>query len=189
MNQPLASPIPKRMSRRAFLESGMPRELGRFELVNGEVVLKMIHVTRAHEQTGLRILMLLRDQLDPTRYELSKSDFGVAVGEDFVRYPDVLVDTAGGAPDSRLALAPLVVVEVLSDSTADVDLGAKVVEYGSIPSVRHYLVFGQIDVVVWRWSRTDAGWPDEPEKIEGVGGEARLDDLGVVLPLARVYPA
>ena len=43
-------------------------------------------------------------------------------------------------PDQMMVLAPIVVVEVLSPSTAHTDTSAKLVGYFKVPSVHHYLV-------------------------------------------------
>src|SRR5262249_9771960 len=55
--------------------------------------------------------------------------------------PDVLVYCGQSLPgDSREALNPLVVVEVLSPSNAMKDLRDKLVGYFRVPSIRHYLI-------------------------------------------------
>jgi Uma2 family endonuclease len=57
------------------------------------------------------------------------SDFGMDLGAATVRYPDVVVDAAGGAPNDLTATAPVLVAEVLSPSSVKEDLDIKPAEY------------------------------------------------------------
>src|SRR5687768_8027125 len=60
--------------------------------------------------------------------------------------------------EEQTATNPVVVVEVLSDSTRDYDRGEKLERYKSIPSLRHVLLVEQHTVDVEHWFRTERGW-------------------------------
>ena len=60
-----------------------------------------------------------------------------------VMYPDVVV-ACGDLPGKATVLdAPVVIVEVLSESTAERDHGRKRWAYQTIPSLRHYVLIDQ----------------------------------------------
>jgi Uma2 family endonuclease len=60
-----------------------------------------------------------------------------------VLYPDIVVDRAGRPGKSYTAGAPVFLAEVLSPSTAEIDLGDKAAEYLHVPSLHAYIVLSQ----------------------------------------------
>ena len=60
-----------------------------------------------------------------------------------IRFPDIIVDRAGEAPKDLTGTAPVLIAEVLSPSSEQVDLGDKSTEYLQLPSLAIYLVFAQ----------------------------------------------
>src|ERR1019366_4655743 len=68
---------------------------------------------------------------------------GLAVAVDDVtsHIPDALVNCGDrGAPDSMIAPHPVIVVEVLSPSTRNIDKTVKVADYFRVPGLSHYLI-------------------------------------------------
>jgi Uma2 family endonuclease len=51
-------------------------------------------------------------------------------------------------PDSLTIDEPIIVVEVVSPSSARTDLGEKVADYFRVPSVRHYLIVDPIARII-----------------------------------------
>jgi Uma2 family endonuclease len=104
-------------------------------------------------------------------------------------YPDVMV-ICGEAQyaDSRKDTVqnPVIIIEVLSDSTRDYDRGRKFQHYRSLPSLREYLTVEQGAIHVEQWSRQQSGqWLlSEFDKREDT---VRLDSIECVLPLSEVY--
>ncbi len=91
-------------------------------------------------------------------------------------------------------LNPLLIVEVLSPSTAHVDRGAKLAEYRGIPSLTDYLLFAQNEPAVDHYVRVGGGadHPDEPDawrliSYEGPAAAVPLAGLGD-LALGPLYP-
>ena len=64
------------------------------------------------------------------------------------RYPDVMIALISDDEDDYAVTQPIVIVEVLSDSTAKVDTGKKLREYTSLASLQYYLVVSQDEVLV-----------------------------------------
>lgn len=65
----------------------------------------------------------------------------VEIDEDTDYEPDALINCGPPIPDDATAAPnPVVIVEVLSPSTATVDAGGKLADYFRLASVRHYLL-------------------------------------------------
>jgi Uma2 family endonuclease len=104
-------------------------------------------------------------------------------------YPDLMV-ICGDAQyaDNRKDTVqnPVVIIEVLSDSTRDYDRGRKFQHYRALASLQEYLTVEQDAVHVEHWSRQRSGqWLlSEFEKRED---SVRLDSIACVLPLTEIY--
>lgn len=101
-------------------------------------------------------------------------------------YPDVTVVCGPfePAPQDRHSLVnPVMVVEVLSPSTRDHDLGAKWAHYRKIPSLQHYVLVDPPTRAVLHYARNAAGW----QFSEHTEGSVGLAALGVELALDDVF--
>lgn len=102
-------------------------------------------------------------------------------------YPDVSVvcgsvETAADDPDAMVN--PVVLVEVLSDSTEAYDRGAKAAHYRRIPSLGAYLLVSQADPLIELYRRNAGRW----ELTEARPGETlELAALDVRLDVAAIY--
>lgn len=107
---------------------------------------------------------------------------------DAVLYPDVFVtcDARDKTPEAVLAKShPLLVVEVLSDSTAAYDRGRKFELYQQIPELQEYLIIEQDRLHADLFRKNDAGlWVMHPA---GEGGSIELASVGLRLPLSDLY--
>ena len=103
-----------------------------------------------------------------------------------MRYPDVVVDAVGAGGD-YIATTPVLVAEVLSPSTAAIDLGDKPVEYLQTPSLDVYIVLSQDEPKAWVWARDSAGFPAVPAIIAGAEAVITVAKLRIELPLAEIY--
>jgi Uma2 family endonuclease len=85
---------------------------------------------------------------------------GVVINDRTTRVPDASVRYRGRAkqnPESTVLAAPLIVLEVVSPSTERDDLGDKLVEYLSVPSIHHYLIVLPKKRAVAHHKRNDQG--------------------------------
>ena len=176
--------LPVHMDKPAFLAWLQGRE-GRYELAHGRVVM-MVGASRGHGILVMNIASILRAQLEAREWTVL-ADFGLDLGAETLRYPDIVVDPAGGAAGDYTATAPAVIAEVLSPSTADVDLGDKAAEYLQLPSLSAYLVFAQREPKAWVWMRGANGFPPAPSVIVGYDKVIHVATLKLVLPLGAVY--
>jgi Uma2 family endonuclease len=173
------------MDKAAFLAWVQGRE-GRHELADGHVVM-MTGGSRGHGLIMRRLAAALERRLDGTRWAVLTSDFAVDLGPKTIRYPDIVVDAAGGAFKDLTATAPIVIAEVISPSSATDDLGDKAAQYLRLPGLAAYLVLGQDEAKAWVWVRGISGFPAGPDVVAGDNGTIRIEALGLELPLAEIY--
>ncbi|NVB39478.1 Uma2 family endonuclease [Pseudenhygromyxa sp. WMMC2535] len=117
------------------------------------------------------------------------SDLRVRVqATDLSTYPDVSVvcgplETAD--EDGDAALNPILIVEVLSDSTEAYDRGQKFAHYRRLPSLRHYVLVSQGEARLEVYSKGEDGAWIFTEA--GAGEAVELGAIGVSLEVDRVY--
>ena len=105
-------------------------------------------------------------------------------------YPDVSV--VCGAPqrserNARALTNPLLLVEVLSESTAHLDQGLKFRAYGHLPSLREYVLVSQDQPLVQVFYRALPADLWEMQWAEGLEGTLPLRSLDVGIPLGDIY--
>jgi Uma2 family endonuclease len=173
-----------RMDKPTFLAWVQERD-ERYELDEGHVVM-MTGGTRGRALMIRRLAAALERRLDRTIWSTLTSDFGIDLGPKTVRYPDLVVDVAGGALHDLTATAPVLIAEVISPSSATDDLGDKAAQYLRLTNLAAYLVLAQDEPKAWVWVRGDSGFPPGPEVI-GEDGAIRILSLQIELPLAELY--
>lgn len=104
-------------------------------------------------------------------------------------YPDVAV--VCGEPrfdDSELdtLLNPTLIVEVLSPSTEAYDRGKKAKQYGSIPTLKEYVLVAQDRIRVEQWTR-DGGDPWQPRELTSLSEMLDLPSIRCQILLSDVY--
>jgi len=171
------------MDKEAFLAWAQGRE-GRFELVERRVVM-MVGGSKTHALIASQLMRALWARIDVTKWVVLGSDLAVDVGPDSLRYPDAIVDGIGGQR-ALVATAPVLIAEVLSPSSATLDLGDKAAEYLRLPSLATYLVLSQDEIKAWVYLKGSEQHPG-PEPIRGAGATITIPALGIELPLAEVY--
>ena len=118
--------------------------------------------------------------------EVFGSGPGVQTDERTVYAPDGAIVCGPKPPDDAILLVNVVVVvEVLSLSTAAVDHGRKLSGYFSLPSVEHYLILDPERRVVIHHKR---GQGDAIETRVLTGGAARLDPPGFEVAVEAMFP-
>jgi len=172
------------MDKPTFLAWVQGRE-GRYELAGRRVVM-ITGGSMAHAKIVRNLLLLLHGQCDQQKLNVI-ADFGVDLGPDTLRYPDVLVVPAGVPRKSLTVTDPVFIAEVISPSSATVDLGDKATEYLRLPSLFAYLVLDQDEPKAWLWMREPEGFSPGPAVIAGQDAVMRIGSLGVELGLSEIY--
>jgi Uma2 family endonuclease len=163
------------------------RQPERHEYVRGEVF-AMAGTTDRHNEISGNFYTLLRQHLRGAPCRAYMADVKVRVeaadcGCGF--YPNVQVTCAESDRTDRLVKrSPVLVVEVLSDSTASYDLGDKFAAYQQLDSLREYVLVDQDRVRVQIYRRRDGQW--WVDNI-GPGGRLRLDSVELDCPVEALY--
>ncbi len=160
---------------------------GKHEFVNGEVTAmagaSFAHLTIHTNLTGL-LFVALRGR--PCR--TVGSDARVRIDETgLYAYPDLTVycgppDTAPTNPPSLLN--PKVIIEILSEATADYDQGAKAAHYRLRPTVEAVLfVDSRRQFVQIQTRNGDGTWTLDDRR----SGDVRITAIGVTLTFDEIY--
>lgn len=161
---------------------------GRHELING-VVVAMSGGTERHVLLGAAMIIALGSRLRGGSCRVYTGDQRIFVPDTgLMAYPDVSVicGPSAKAPNDPSALTnPTVLVEVLSDSTAIYERGAKWQHYQRLASLRAYVLVEQDTPKVEVFEREAERWLYR--LYAGIEATVALASLGVELPLAELY--
>lgn len=162
------------------------RQSVKHEFVAGEVF-AMAGAGEAHVTAAGNVYAALRRHLkgSPCRTFITDMKLRVEATDAFY-YPDVMVTCAAAdAGEAMVKREPLLLVEVLSPSTAAYDRGAKFAAYRQLPTLREYLL---VDPDTRRCDLyrlgADGLWvlhPFEP------GQDLQLASVGLELPAATLW--
>jgi Uma2 family endonuclease len=158
---------------RAELDA-LPDDGRRHELIDG--VLLVTPAPRFHHQLASAGMFRILDAARPGHLVLLTAPFDVALADDTVVEPDLLVAPRVEFTEKDLPTAPLLAVEILSPSTRLIDLNLKRARYeaAGCPS---YWVFDPDRLELTVWELSEDGY-EPPLTASG-------DD---VLRLSRPYP-
>lgn len=158
------------------------------EYLRGEVF-AMTGGTPQHSALAARITALLSRELGGRPCRVFNSDLRVRIeATDLATYPDISVvcdKLETSANDDHAIVNPILLVEVLSNSTEAYDRGQKAAHYRRIPSLRAYLLVSQHEPHLELFVRRDDGtW-----SLLEAEADQRLsvEPLGIELSVAEVY--
>ncbi|PQV63914.1 Endonuclease, Uma2 family (restriction endonuclease fold) [Abditibacterium utsteinense] len=150
----------------------------------------MAGATEKHVSLASQFARALNNRLDDSKCQAGQSDLRVKVQDSKkFYYPDVAVwcdDARFEDKARRTLLTPLVIVEVLSASTAHIDRGSKLEIYQQIPTLLDYLLVSQNRVYIAHYRRL------EGERWENVSYYQRdqiirLGALQLEIPVGEIY--
>lgn len=155
------------------------------EFADGQVYAMSGGSPRHHYLAG-RMHRLLAEALDDRPCDPLPSDQRIATADGLYTYADtsVFCDPIE-LGDRQTALNPVVLVEVLSESTRTYDRTEKLRRYKTIPSLHHVVLLEQDAVDVELWTRGGETW----RRTVHVEPEQSLDltALGVAIPVGAIY--
>lgn len=131
----------------------------RNELVNGNLI-AMSGVSFEHNDITLGIYSLLKKLLKGDNYKISVESVKVKNPAGNFFYPDVMVCHPN--PEKYFSEHPILLVEVLSESTRKYDLTDKFIQYQKISSLYYYLcVEPEQQVVIFYLKNAEGDWMTE----------------------------
>ena len=161
---------------------------GRWQLIEG-VPVSMAPERAVHALTKFAAQRTLAAAIAQARLPCQMFPDGMTVraGERNAFEPDALVNCGAGIPANDIEIPhPVIVLEVLSPSTAADDHGAKLTGYFSVSGIVHYLILDPERRVVIHHKR---GQGDIIETRILTEGLLRLDPPGLEAPVAEMFPA
>jgi Uma2 family endonuclease len=147
--------VPKRYTVEEYLELERASDV-RHEYVDGQI-LAMAGEKRTHEDIVLNFVSALRSIALAKDCLLYTTNIKLRTKSTKYRYPDVIVSCAPG-DDPYFIENPCLIVEVLSESTANTDHNDKLEEYTRLPSLQRYALVDQTVRRVILYKRTESGW-------------------------------
>jgi Uma2 family endonuclease len=179
-----ASPIP-RLTPEEYLELERKAEF-KSEYYDGQMY-AMAGGKSPHNLIASNALIRLGGRL-PDRCIAYNSDQRVGIGEGRAYvYPDVTV--VCGKPQiaglDDILLNPVIIIEVLSESTEAHDRGYKWSLYRELDSLREYVLVWQKQPRVEIFRRDSGKWTFD--EFKGHDANCRFESVGVEVPLAEIY--
>src|SRR5690606_181123 len=163
----MASPAPKRMTLAEFLDwdDGTDR---RYELRDGVPVM-MAPTLEAHGELAAALALQIGSRVKPPCRVISEAGIVIPDRADTYYVADLAVTCAPREQGRRMVAEPVLLVEVLSPSTGEVDRWRKVADYRTLPSGREIVLVFSDERRVEVQRRTPDGW-----RVEDLIGQAEL---------------
>jgi Uma2 family endonuclease len=139
--------------------------------------------TLAHEVIGGNIRTALQNRLGGGPCRVLGPTLKIEVAGR-IRYPDAFVSCTEVVMKTTVVTDPVVVFEVLSESTSRTDRIEKLREYGATPSIQHYVILEQDAMAAMVFVRKGADLVAQTLTAEDV---LLLPEIGVEVPLAAFY--
>jgi Uma2 family endonuclease len=194
-NEPMAEQFaddlvapPKRYSPEEYLEMEVKSDI-RHEYRDGELI-AMSGAMPNHNRITLNVASTLHFLFKSKPFEVFVTDQRLWIPQRRIyTYPDVIViegdlQLQEGRKDT--AINPLLIVEVLSESTQDYDKGGKFDAYRTIPSFREYVLVDQYAQRIERYVKTGAKKWDFQEFDES-DTVLQFVTLGLEIAIADLY--
>jgi Uma2 family endonuclease len=161
-------------------------ERRRTELINGQIV-AMTPERVEHVEVKFATALALKIAISHAKVACHALGDGMTVRvDDHTAYePDALVYSGEKLERGSLTVPnPVVIVEVLSPTTAHTDTSAKLIGYFKLPSVEHYLVVDPDACAVTHHRRAPTGGTTANTTHDGV---LHLDPPGIELKVADLF--
>lgn len=133
----------------------MPDDGHRYELIDGILIVSPAP-RRIHQRASFRLSVLL-DAALPADLELLPAPFDVALADDTVMQPDLVVPRIEDLTDRDLPAAPVLAVEVLSPSSRGIDLLLKK-DRLERAGCAHYWVVDPLEPSITAWALTGGAY-------------------------------
>ncbi len=171
-----------------YLASERESEI-RNEYFDGEIF-AMAGASREHNQISANIVRVLGNQFVEKPCSVFSSDMKVKIKEiEKYTYPDMVVvceEEAFEDENNDVLLNPIVIIEILSDSTEAYDRGEKFAHYQLLNSFKEYILVSQYLCRIEKFTRQD----DETwiySKYQSAEHVVKIEAVNCVLPVSEIY--
>ena len=139
--------------------------------------------TIAHSAIQRNLAVAIGGRLRGQACQFHGSDLKIEVAGS-IRYPDGFVFCSPMPAGSTVVRDPVVIFEVLSQSTGQTDLVTKNGEYAATPSVRRYVALSQDKMGGTMFERVGGDWVGHLLDADAM---LSMPEIGIELPLAELY--
>jgi Uma2 family endonuclease len=139
--------------------------------------------TRAHAFIQRNLAISVGGRLRSKSCQFAGSDLKVEV-DGSIRYPDGFVVCTPGPLRSTVVRDPVVIFEVLNESTSTTDRITKNREYAATPSVQRYVMLEQDRIAATVFARAGQDWVGHILLDDAV---LAMPEIGIEVPLAELY--
>ena len=177
----------ERMDADAFLAWAERQPEGRWELHDGRVVAMAPERVR-HAETKFAATAALKRGIRAggLRCQAFIDGVSVRIGKGWLFEPDAMVRCGDDVDGDAVAIDdPVIVIEVLSPSTATRDMGSKMRAYFELPSLRHYLLLDPEERMAIHHRRAEG---DRIETRLLTEGALALEPPGLSVDVAALFP-
>jgi Uma2 family endonuclease len=154
----------------------------RFEF-DGYAPRAMVGGTMGHSLIQSNLVAALVNRLRGHRCRAFGSHLKIEVAGS-IRYPDAFVVCTSLPRDAKVVRDPVVIFEVLSESTGDTDRIVKNREYRDTPSVQRYVMLEQDRIGATVFARDGDDWTGH---VLADGDVLAMPEIGIEVPLAELY--
>ena len=181
-----------------------PKREKRHELINGKLHART-DASINHQRICGNFICLFGNHLEATKCDTFGSNMKVNVDSNFF-YPDVAVDCSFDEQTPYYSKTPIIIVEVLSGSTARIDRTIKRLSYINIASLKEYVLIEQDFVYVevmrkndeWAKRNKSEGRSFSSSEVEEwtsdrrsshyfLGDEVYFESIDLTLSVADIY--
>ncbi|WP_232229386.1 Uma2 family endonuclease [Crinalium epipsammum] len=169
------SPLPN-LTVKEYLDGELVSDI-RHEYIAGQVF-AMAGASANHNLIAGNMYSRLRSHLRGSKCSTFMSDMKVRIQTaDIFYYPDVLVSCDPKDTDDYCKTQPCLIIEVVSRSTATIDLREKLLNYRQIESLKEYILISQdrIKIEVYRQDDQGQWWLETLGKED----ELQLESVGL----------
>jgi Uma2 family endonuclease len=143
-------------------------------------------VSKYHNFIAINLVIFLKPLLTKLGFELFFESFKVRTPDGNFFYPDIIVSHAG--TEKYYTNKPILLAEILSDSTRTFDLTDKFIQYRKIPSLEYYLCIEPETTRVHFYYRT-GGDEWQMDLYSATTDVINLPKLGIAVSVKDIYPS
>lgn len=157
----------------------------RYEFIEGEVYV-MAGASDNHNRIARNTVNILSNHLRNSPCEPFFNDIKVRVTPNVYYYPDILVSCEENPENPYFRNEPILIIEITSKSTANIDRREKLLFYQQMPSVQEYVVVDQFRMNIQVHRRQEnGGWityfyTQNDDVVE-------LTSIDLTIPLPELY--
>ena len=183
--RPMSQALDEKLTADEFLRWAENRE-GRFEFVDGRILRMQARTVSQHHRVVVNVIAALKNLLRGKPCRPFTADFAVRTAVNRIRRPDAGVDCGKQSPQDLVAREPVLVVEVFSPGTRDLDRSVKIREYQAVETLKTIVYVEPNRPEIYVFERGGDGEWNETV-VRGLNEAVPVPALDLTLPLAEIF--